>query len=108
MLLYAAEHLGCLDAAATLDVTQEGDHHSHQRRYHTNFLAIASGKQRLSHVDELIPNEFELICGGDYPNKSSNHEYIDRIVKKDEELVSKGQDSIIEKFSDDITKGYVK
>ena len=33
---------------------------------------------------------------------------MDRIVEKDEELLSRGQDSIIEKFSDDTTKGYAK
>ncbi len=73
MLLYAAGYLGCIKAATALDVTQEGDRHSHQRRYLANFLAIASGKQRLSHVDELIPDEFEQVCGGHYPRKSSNY-----------------------------------
>lgn len=87
MLLYEAKMLGCLDAARVIDITKETDLYSHERRYVANLLAIASGKQRLSHMNELVEDEFKATCGGDYPKRSSNHDYLDRIAARDAELV---------------------
>lgn len=108
MLLHLAKPLGCIDASKVLDVSKESDKYTNEVRYITNFLSIASGKERLSHVDELIEGEFKIACGGDYPKKSSNHEYMDKIVEKDKEQVNEGQSSIIEEFVDGTTKGYSK
>lgn len=108
MLLYEAKMLGCLDAARVIDITKETDLYSHERRYVANLLAIASGKQRLSHMNELVEDEFKVACGGDYPKRSSNHDYLDRIAARDAELVQNGQESIVEKFMDETTRGYIQ
>lgn len=108
MLLYAAKQLGCMDAAVSLDVTDEKSEYSNERIYLTNFLAIASGKQRLSHVDELIHKEFKAVCGGNYPLKSCNHAYLDKIVAEDQRLADEGMESIIQGFMDGTTKGYLE
>ena len=106
MLIPAADKLGCIKAAEVLDVAKENADYSNKKIYMTNFLAIASGKERLSHVDELVEHEFEEICGSRFPKKNTNHAYLDRIIEKDTELVNSGQESIIDKFVDESTKGY--
>lgn len=107
MLLYAAKFLGCIDAASIIDVTNDNSEYSNERIYLTNFLSIASGKQRLSHVDELIHKEFKAVCGGNYPQKSCNHAYLDKVVEEDQRLIEEGQESIIQGFMDNTTKGYL-
>jgi len=106
MLIPAANKLGCMKAAEVLDVAKEGDHYSNDLIYRANFLSIASGKGRLSHVDELVESEFIEVCGGNFPKKSTNHAYLDRIIEKDIELVINGSESIIDKFVAESTKGY--
>jgi hypothetical protein len=106
MLLHAANVLGCTKAAEAIDISKASNKIGHNRRYNAILLGIASGKPRLSNIDELIPEEFAVACGGNYPKKSSNHAYIDEIVARDIEICNHGQESIIEKFVDETTKGY--
>lgn len=106
MLLHAADVLGCTKAAEVIDVSKVSDRISHKKRYNAILIAIASGKPRLSNIDELVPGEFSVACAGNYPKKSSNHAYMDEIVAKDKECCNKSQESIIEKFVDETTKGY--
>jgi hypothetical protein len=107
MLLHAANELGCSDAAKVIDVSGENDKISHSARYNAMLMCISVGKSRLSQIDEVIPKEFEALCGN-YPKKSSSHEYLNEIVRRDTELLDNKNESIIESFVDMSSKGYYK